>query len=303
MTELVDFTKVFDNNYVSQSNININSHNNKNFVNCTINITYISYEKNNYNNSKSSHGTIKINLKEIYKGEILNNLPNGLGVMIYEPIYQGHLFNNYYHDIGGEYTGEFKNGDCDGYGTMVYLNKLKYVGYWKNNKFEGLGILICTNGIKYHGIFKDGLIDGYIYIPGMNISYGTWKIKNGYVENIKEKKEKKKEGYEEIIYLNGIKYCGYWKDDKREGFGIMIYLDKKKYCGYWKNNKRQGYGYIKYPNGEKYVGYWENNNLKSYGYVEFSSKKIYYGYWVDNKFENSSILYNLFSYIFYNLLF
>ena len=75
MTELVDFTKVFDNNYVSQSNININSHNNKNFVNCTINITYISYEKNNYNNSKSSHGTIKINLKEIYNklnGQFIN---------------------------------------------------------------------------------------------------------------------------------------------------------------------------------------------------------------------------------------
>lgn len=291
---MTDFSKVLDNN-VSQSNININSHNNKNFVNCTINITYISYEKYN----SELYGTIKINSKEIYKGEILNNIPNGLGFMIYERN-EGH---HNYHDIGGKYTGEFKNGNLDGYGTMIYLDGLKYVGYWKNNKFEGPGTLMCTNGIKYHGIFtNDGLMDGYIFIPGKNIFYGTWKIRNGYMENVENVKEKK-QGYKEIIYLNGIKYCGYLKDDKRDGFGIMIYLDKKKYCGYWKNNKRQGYGCIKYPNGEKYIGYWENNNLNyCYGYVKFPSKEIYYGYWIDNKFENSNILYNLCSYLYFNII-
>ena len=72
----------------------------------------------------------------------------------------------------------------------------------------------------------------------------------------------KNEERRKMIYKNGDKYNGYWKNNKKEGKGIMKYNNGDKYEGYWKNDKKDGYGIMKYKNGNKYEGNW-NNDMKN----------------------------------------
>jgi hypothetical protein len=42
----------------------------------------------------------------------------------------------------------------------------------------------------------------------------------------------------------------------RSGLGVMIFPDGKKYVGSWKNGKKNGQGTYNNPNGSKYIGRW-----------------------------------------------
>ena len=61
----------------------------------------------------------------VYKGQVENGKPNGLGVMTYPD--------------GSKYVGEFKDGKEHGQGTVTYHNGNKYVGEWKDWKYNGSG--------------------------------------------------------------------------------------------------------------------------------------------------------------------
>ena len=41
-----------------------------------------------------------------------------------------------------------------------------------------------------------------------------------------------------MIYANGERYNGEWKDDKRSGKGSMMYATNERYDGEWKEDKR-----------------------------------------------------------------
>ena len=56
-----------------------------------------------------------------YKGKVENEVPNGLGYLIYPN--------------GSRYLGNWKKGKMSGHGSLTYPNGEKYVGEWKNSKF------------------------------------------------------------------------------------------------------------------------------------------------------------------------
>jgi hypothetical protein len=61
---------------------------------------------------------------------------------------------------GGKYTGQFKNGQLHGYGTLVTSGGIKYIGSFKKNRFHGKGTIIFPDGRKYEDHFKDGEMSG-----------------------------------------------------------------------------------------------------------------------------------------------
>ena len=80
----------------------------------------------------------------VYKGDIKNGKPNGLGIM-----------ND---NFGGRYIGEWKNGKRNGQGTSTTSSiGYKYVGEWKNGKH--------WNGTRY---YKGGKIK-YKYVNGKGV--------------------------------------------------------------------------------------------------------------------------------------
>jgi len=78
----------------------------------------------------------------VYKGDVENGKPNGLGIKIY--------LN------GRKYIGGWKNGYYHGQGTLTWTDGTKYVGEWKNGKYHGQGTFTNFLGSKYVGSWKNG---------------------------------------------------------------------------------------------------------------------------------------------------
>ena len=102
-----------------------------------------------------------------------------------------------------------------------------------------------------------------------------------------------------MIYNNGARYEGEWKDDKKNGKGIFIsshYFNCEnniglKYEGEFNNDKFEGYGKALYSNGDKYEGEWKNNKQYGKGTLTNIGGTKYEGEWIDGIIEGNGIYY------------
>ena len=76
-----------------------------------------------------------------YEGQIINDVPNGEGFIIF-------LDNS-------KYEGEFREGIPDGKGTYTWANGSIYVGESEKGKWNGMGTLTYADGKKFVGEWKD----------------------------------------------------------------------------------------------------------------------------------------------------
>lgn len=138
---------------------------------------------------------IYINNNICYKGQLVNNLPNGVGTL-------KNLLDN------SIYVGNFKNGQKTGIGKIQFLNGTLYEGNFLNDKYEGNGKLILPNGCIYEGEFHNNVFDGkgkYIYKDG-KIYEGNFK---GGLKN----------GFGKLSWNDSKYYEGYWVNNKPHGIG------------------------------------------------------------------------------------
>ena len=93
----------------------------------------------------------------LYKGQVKNGVPNGLGILIYP---KGWL----------KYVGEFKDGQFHGHGTFTSIRGFKYVGEYKDGKkWNGK-----ETGGSFVGEWKDGKKwNGTVSVFDGNIT-GKW---------------------------------------------------------------------------------------------------------------------------------
>ena len=97
-------------------------------------------------------------IHSVYKGDVKNGEPNGLGYLIFPD--------------GDKYVGSWKNGKRNGKGTHTYSYGRKYVGSWKDGWKNGQGKVSWTSGGYYEGSFKDGTFwTGTTYDKDGNIVY------------------------------------------------------------------------------------------------------------------------------------
>ena len=59
-----------------------------------------------------------------------------------------------------------------------------------------------------------------------------------------------------LIWPDGSRYDGYWKDDRANGRGRLIHADGDVYEGEWLNDKAHGYGTYYHADGSRYQGDW-----------------------------------------------
>ena len=93
-------------------------------------------------------------IHDYYVGSVVNEKPNGLGIMIYvtDKEIEG--------DTEKKYIGEWKDGKRNGRGTYTdSIVKYKYEGYWMNDEQHGWGTEICGN-YKYKGEWVKGKRNG-----------------------------------------------------------------------------------------------------------------------------------------------
>lgn len=88
------------------------------------------------------------------------------------------------------------------------------------NCYNGYSECVYPSGARFAGYFVDGRIHGE----------GT------------------------IVFSNGDRYTGQWRDHHREGLGEFTFADGRVYKGRFVRNRFQGEGVLHYPNGDRYEG-------------------------------------------------
>ena len=217
-----------------------------------------------------------------YKGQLINDIKNGKGLMIYNNgcIYvgswvngkkegNGKYINIYKNEI---YYGEWVNNIKEGIGKIYYNNDLIFEGSFINGKKEGLGMIIIKNKGYLHLKYKKDIIEekgvfqtynnrniNIIIDNNLKIIKGNFILQNGDIYEGEIDENGNREGKGIMNYHNGDSYSGEWKNDMKNGNGRMSYFNVDFYNGYWKNDKKEGKGIMKYNNGDEYNGDWKND--------------------------------------------
>ena len=259
-----------------------------------------------YNDLKKTNSNI-LNLSngDKYKGDIINNKPNGKGIYysitgeIKEGTFiDGHLNGNGKMTLNNGFflEGNFLDDELDGYGKTINLNGEMYEGEFKNNIREGKGKLILSNEDRLEGNFKKGKLEGHgkfiskngesydgEFIDGIPNGRGLKKYKDGsefegYFEKGKEniygiKKWKDGQIYEGE-FLNGIK----------NGIGKETFKNGQKFEGNFYEDQYNGIGVYLWPDGLKYMGEFKDNKIEGKGILTWSNGDKYEGYFIDGKY-------------------
>lgn len=240
-----------------------------------LNISYVLEAK-----MEKYNGTLFIDGTLTYKGEILNEKPEGKGVLTKTNTWV--------------YEGEFKNGERHGKGTITYLRSGEvYVGDWKNDKRDGLGTWFAddtSSRIVYEGEWKNDLPHG--------------KGKRNYTEDYYYDGEwvnGKEDGYGVKKARYGI-YTGTFQNGKRHGTGKCEFIDGSVYEGTWTEDCIDGHGKLYSDNGKVFVGNWNNDQKNKTGELILTNGEVVKGKWdsgyaftFDSKFKTGLKLY-----IYYN---
>jgi hypothetical protein len=206
-------------------------------------------------------------------------------------IYEGEAYNKKRHGIGKltetngvVYEGQWTDNIRDGFGTETLTTGEKYQGQWANDKRDGLGICTYSNGDWFDGKWSRGeRVEGkYTFADGSYFD-GKWKAGaplNGTLNSKKGKysgqvgvptslrndviqyRDIKRHGRGSMVYPNGDKFIGQWKNNHKEGYGIYIEVRGNKYYGSWRQSKKNGFGYLIYNDGTCFEGDF-NNDIKS----------------------------------------
>ena len=235
----------------------------------------------------------------------------------------------YTYSSGDKYNGEWKDDKFNGQGTYTYVGGDKYVGQYKDGKAHGQGIYTFANGRKDVGQWENGKLNGYAIqysADGTIIREGIFNDDEFLHAEIREKtdtdkfksslplclpdqfhncygtlifddgdkyegefKESKKHGQGTYTFADGDKYVGQYKNGKLDGKGTFYYLADNefkgvKHIGEYKNDKRNGKGTMTFPDGEKYDGEWKDDKYHGKGTFSFADGAKYEGEWMDDKF-------------------
>eukprot|EP00826_Nyctotherus_ovalis_P018707 TRINITY_DN1563_c0_g4_i3.p1 TRINITY_DN1563_c0_g4~~TRINITY_DN1563_c0_g4_i3.p1 ORF type:complete len:311 (-),score=106.52 TRINITY_DN1563_c0_g4_i3:49-981(-) len=87
------------------------------------------------------------------------------------------------------------------------------------------------------------------------------------------------------VVENDSQYYGFWnKDtDERDGNGVMIWIDGSRYDGTWKENKASGRGRLIHADGDVYDGEWKDDKAHGKGKYTHQDGALYEGDWVEDK--------------------
>ena len=89
-----------------------------------------------------------------------------------------------------------------------------------------------------------------------------------------------------MVYANGRRYEGNWKDDVRHGRGYERHANQNVYIGEFFEGKVQGHGQFKWANGEEFDGQWVQGVRHGKGiWKGIHSNNVYVGDWCKNRSE------------------
>ena len=87
-----------------------------------------------------------------------------------------------------------------------------------------------------------------------------------------------------IIYEDGSRYVGAFRDSTYNGIGTYTYADGSEWTGEWQSGKNiNGEGVVKYDNGEKWEGEYKDGKRNGKGTYTYPDQKEYVGEYFDDE--------------------
>ncbi|XP_049905725.1 alsin-like isoform X1 [Epinephelus moara] len=145
---------------------------------------------------------------------------------------------------GRTYSGNFKNGQEDGYGECIIPNKAlhkadSYQGHWRDGKIHGFGKYKYANGEVYEGCFCDGQRHGYGMLSSGKLAKKSSSVFIGHWVH------GRKTGYGVCDDITrGEKYMGLWLDEQRHGNAVVVTQCGVYFEGSFRDNKMCGPGLL-----------------------------------------------------------
>ena len=271
---------------------------------------------------KHAQGTFIYQSGSRYEGEFKSDKKNGKGTLISKN--------------GDKYDGNWVQGKKSGLGKINFASGSIFEGQFKENKKHGQGTFKWKNGAKRSGEFKENKLWNIIefdkngkkikkWVNGIKIfdrksksilflrtdngklvwdKNGNENIDGKYIGSLNkngipngagvivfpdgekyegEWKNAKKHGQGTFTWTNGNKYFGGWNNGKKHGVGTFLWPSGNQYEGDFKDDKRTGFGTYIWSHGDKYVGKWKNSKKNGKGTITFSDGKKYEGSWKNSK--------------------
>jgi len=212
-----------------------------------------------------------------YSGEYRNNQPHGQGTVVYPD--------------GTEYLGAFRGGKRNGSGTNLYPDGSKYVGEYKDGQRNGQGTYTWPDGRKYVGEWRNDQSNGLgtLYSSdGSALQIGIWEsnkfIKSADVNSNSAAQAGLSMAEQKSAAGSSLPNCPAGIGTVRNNcVATQILADGRKYVGEWKNGKRVGSGVFTWPNGNKYVGEFQDDKINGKGTFTLADGRKFVGQFKDEK--------------------
>lgn len=150
---------------------------------------------------------LKVITEGIYKGRLVDNKPNGPGILL---------------NKGSYYIGNFTDGQKEGFGRLV-TDDHWYEGNFAKGAYNGLGRFTIFEGHMIQGTFADGKLNGMGFekLPSGEVYRGE------FINSLRH-------GHGEIEYEN-IKFTGEFHQGLAEGPGSVVLEDSSVFEGNYHN--------------------------------------------------------------------
>lgn len=152
--------------------------------------------------------TFKDNVRLQYTGTVVNQLPHGLGTMVFID--------------GTVCRGQFRRGLAEGNVNITWTDGSNYRGIFHNDRAHGEGVLLRCDGSIYRGQFEHDVMSGNGTI--------SWPDGSNYKGTFKGNK---RSGRGTMIWRTGYwrSYEGQWLGGLQDGLGILVNDRGQRHCG------------------------------------------------------------------------
>ena len=177
----------------------------------------------------------------------------------------------YRYPSGAQYTGQFKDGECNGIGNCKYTDGSIYRGEWRNRYPEGKGTKTLADGRFWTGR----------WMKGLPIDDAGLVIENLFREKVEIAAVAQAEdvqsgclsgncdsGEGSFAYPDGSKYEGQFLDSRPDGWGTFTYPNSDRYVGSFKAGIKHGKGTFYYADNTTSTGDWRNGEYMGNSQIE-----------------------------------